>query len=103
MYVARAGAGEEACIDTAASAEYTGTGIDDAVCGDEALGGRGGGVVGQGGSEGGQVGYVVVAVGDATALEEEDFGALGEGGGERAPGGAAADDDVVVVGHSRVL
>lgn len=101
--VGGAGAGVEAGVEAAAAAEDAGAGVDDAVLGDEALRGGGGGGVREGVGEEGGVGDVAVAVGGGAALEEEHRRALREGGGERAPRGAAADDDVVVVGDGRGL
>lgn len=85
-------------VDATAAAQNAGPGVDHAVFRHEALRRGGGGEVGEGPAEGGEVGDVGVAVGRAAALEEEHGGVLGERGGEWAAGGAAADDDVVVVG-----
>lgn len=69
-----AGAGVEAGVEAASAAEDSGSGVDDAVLGDEALGGGGGGEVGEGVAEVDKVGDVLVSVGRVASFQEEDFG-----------------------------
>lgn len=99
--VERAGASVEAGVEGGGAAKDAGSGVDDAVLGDEALGGGGRGGVGEREAEGGQVGDVRVAVRGATAFQQQYPVLLGQCGCQRAPRGTPSYYDVVVVGDGR--